>query len=106
MIMRRNLKKLLQTNIKIRGAFNNDSIEYQSRRDKHKKVSLDGYFNIIRPFLREMVNNHKTHGEQKIQLTMQITFISSLDIAEFSIMHSKGDNAEIMMGIEADDIIN
>ena len=43
-----------------------------------------------------MINNHKTHGEWKIQLTMQITFISSLDTGEFRIMHSKSDNAEIM----------
>ena len=37
---------------------------------------------------------------------MQITFISSLDTREFRIMHSKSDNAEIMMGIETDDIID
>ena len=53
-----------------------------------------------------MINNHKTHGEWKIQLTMQITFISSLDTGEFRIMHSKSDNAKIMMGIETDDIID
>ena len=53
-----------------------------------------------------MINNHKTHGEQKIQLIMRINFISSLDTREFRIMHSKSDNVEIMMGIETDDIIN
>ena len=52
-----------------------------------------------------MINNNKTHGEWKIQLTMQITFISSLDTGEFRIMHSKNDNAEIMMGIETDYVI-
>ena len=36
---------------------------------------------------------------------MQITFISSLDTAKPGTMHSKSDNAEIMMGIETDDII-
>ena len=52
-----------------------------------------------------MINNLKTHGEWKIQLTMQITVILSLDIEEFRIMQSKSDNAEIMRGIETD-IIN
>ena len=66
----------------------------------------EDYLDIIRPYLRDMVNNHKTHGEWKIQLTMQITFISSLDTGEFRIMNSKSDNVEIMMGIETDDIIN
>ena len=47
-----------------------------------------------------------THGEWKIQLIMQINFISSLDTREFHIMHSKSDNAKIMRGIETDDIIN
>ena len=60
---------------------------------------------MIRPFLRDMINNNRTCGECKIQLAMQITFISSLDTGEFCIMHSKSD-AEIMMGIEIDDIID
>ena len=47
-----------------------------------------------------------THGKWKIQLTTQITFISSLDTGEFRIMYSKSDNVEIMLGIEADHIIN
>ena len=66
----------------------------------------EDYLDIIRPFLRDVINNHKTHGEWKMQLTMQITFISSLGTREFCIMHSKSANAEIMSGIETDDIIN
>ena len=53
-----------------------------------------------------MINNHRAHGEWKIQLTMQITFISSLYTGEFCIMNSKSDNVEIMMCIETVDIIN
>ena len=53
-----------------------------------------------------MINIHKTHGEWKIQLIMQITFISSLGTREFHIMHSKSDNAEILSDIETNDIIN
>ena len=47
-----------------------------------------------------------TNGEWKIQLIMQITFISSLGTEEFRIMHSKSGNVKIMMRIETDDIIN
>ena len=60
----------------------------------------------MRPFLRDIINNHTTHGKWKIQLTMQITFICSLGTGEFRIMHSKSDNVEIIMGVETDDIIN
>ena len=62
-----------------------------------------------------MINNHKIlngiiieddlSGEWKIQLTMQITFVSSLDTGEIHTMDSKSDNVEIMMDYETDDII-
>ena len=41
----------------------------------------------------------------KIQLTMQINFISSKDSRETSTMHTKSRNIEIMMGSETNDII-
>ena len=81
-------------------------MEYKSRGNKDKNLSINDYFNIIRPFLRDMINNHKTHGEWRIQLIMQINFISSLDTREFRTMHSKSNNVKIMMDIETDDIIN
>ena len=53
-----------------------------------------------------MINKHKTHGKWKIQLMVQITFISSLSTGKFRTIHSKSDNVEILIGIETDDIIN
>ena len=81
-------------------------MEYESRGDKDRNLSLEDYLNIIRPFLKDMINNHKTYGEWKIQLIMRINFISSLDTGEFRIMHSKSNNVENMIGIETDDIID
>ena len=81
-------------------------MEYRSKGDKDKNLSPENYFDIIRPHLRDMINNHKNHGEWKIELTLQITFISSLDTGEFRIMNSKSDNVEIITGIETKDIIN
>ena len=81
-------------------------MEYERRGDKDRNLSLEDYLNIIKPFLKDMINNHKTYGEWKIQLIMRINFISSLDTDEFRIMHSKSNNVEIMMGTETDDIIN
>ena len=59
-----------------------------------------------------MINNHKdpsdndSYGEQKIQLTIQISFITSLDIEEIRKMDLKGINIEILMGNETDGIVN
>ena len=71
---------------------------------------------MIRPYLRDMINNHMTslgkiidddlYGKWKIQLTMQINFLSSLDPGEIRTMDLKSKNIEILMGSKADDIIN
>ena len=45
-------------------------------------------------------------GECKIQLTIQINFISSKDSEETLTWITKSDNIEIMMDSETDDIIN
>ena len=52
-----------------------------------------------------MINDHKTRIEWKIQLTMQINFISSKDSEETRTMYTKSHNIEIMMGDETDQII-
>ena len=44
-------------------------------------------------------------GEWKIQLSMQVSFISSIN-EETDIMHSKSDNVEIMSGRSTNDILN
>ena len=77
---------------------------------------------MINPYLRDIINDHKTHGfvryhsgnktwveetpsERKIQLTMAINFIFSKDSDETRTMHTKSNNVEIMMGSETDEII-
>ena len=58
------------------------------------------YLDIIRPYLSDMINDHNTQSEWKIQLTMQIDFISSKDSGETCTMHTKNCDIEIMMGNE------
>ena len=60
-----------------------------------------------------MINNRKAtvtdfndlSGAWKIQLTMRINFVSSLDPEKNRVMNSKSHNIEIIMGAETDDII-
>ena len=48
---------------------------------------------MIRPYLVDMINEHKTKSEWKIQLTAVIIFISSKpDSNETRIMHTKSRN--------------
>ena len=53
-----------------------------------KNLSIDEYFDIIRLYLRDMIDNHKARGEWKIQLTMRIIFVSFTDANETREMHT------------------
>ena len=103
--------------------FNNNYIQYKSRRNKDKIVTISKYLDVIRPYLSDIINDHKTQGEWrihsdntiikrktqsewKIQLTMAINFTSSkANSDETRTMHTKSVNIEIMMGSETDEII-
>ena len=93
--------------------FSNNYIQYESMGDKGKNLSMKEYIDVIRPYLSEIINNHKTQGrwkihlgntitehktqgEWKINLTMTINFISSKeDSDETHTMHAKSDNIEL-----------
>ena len=49
----------------IKSAFNGNYVEYESRGENNDNLSLEEYLNIIRPYLRDMINNHKAHSEWK-----------------------------------------
>ena len=92
--------------IQIKSTFDGNYIEYESRGDNNDNLSLQDYLNIIRRYLRDMIDNHKAHSEWKIQLVMKINFISSLGTDEFPEIHTKSDNIEIISGTETSDVIN
>ena len=53
-----------------------------------------------------MINDYKSKGEWKIQLTAEINFTSlKPDSDETRIMHTKSDNREIMIGSDANEVI-
>ena len=79
---------------------------YESRGDKDAKLLIDEYFDIIRPYLRDVIDNYKARGEWKIQLIIRIIFVSFIDANETCVMDTKSDNIEIKSGIETSDAIN
>ena len=52
-----------------------------------------------------MINEKIKKGEWKIQLIMKIIFVSSENFTETRDMHSKSDNVEILMSVNANEII-
>ena len=49
--------------IKFKHSFDDNYIEYESRGDKYNNLSSEEYVNIIRPYLRDMIDNHKAQSE-------------------------------------------
>ena len=108
--------------VRTNDAFNSNHVEYKSKGHENKTFSIEEYLNMIRTYLRDIINNHKiqgerevhsdnevidykTEGEWKIHLTMRINFISSKDSDEIRTMHTTSNNIEIMMSNETDKII-
>ena len=52
--------------LKINDAFNSNYIECESKKDNNKTLLIKEYFNMIRPYLRDIMNNLKTQGEWKV----------------------------------------
>ena len=80
-------------------------MEYKSKREKDKNLSPKEYLDMIRPYLSDMITDHKTRREWKIQLTMSINFISFKDSDEIRTLRAKSNNIETMMGNKPDEII-
>ena len=108
--------------IRNNSAFNSTYIEYESKGDQYKILSIKEYLNITRIYLSDVINDHKTQGEWKvhlgntiidyktqeewkIQLKMAINFMSSKDSDETLTIHKKSHNIEIMTSSETDDVI-
>ena len=54
--------------IKTNDAFNSNYVEYESKRDEDKTLSIKEYLYVIRPYLIDIINYRKTQGEWKVHL--------------------------------------
>ena len=95
--------------ILVESSFKKNNKYYESRGDKDKKLSVEQYLDMIKPYLSDLINENKTiktsSNEWKIQINMYVNFVSSNDTGETRIIFVWSDNAEIKLGNETDDII-
>ena len=88
----------------VKSGYNNNYIEYRSQ--GNEIFTFAEYLDLIEPYLRELINDYKSKGEWKIQLTAQINFISLKPGSdETRVMYCKSDNEEFMNGSDTDEII-
>ena len=87
-----------------KSGYNKNYAQYESKGDKI--LSLKEYLNLIEKYLRELLEEYKQKGEWKVQLTIEVNFISLKPGSyETRIMYTRSDNIEIMFGDDNDDII-
>ena len=76
--------------------WNNSYIEYESSDDRNTNLSVKEYLDKIKPYLKDIIITLQKSEAWKIQLTTEISFISSEDVDEERVMHSKSDNIEFL----------
>ena len=99
-----------------------------SRDDRYENLSPEEYLDMIRPYLRNLVNYHKPktrlsneennsdtnetnnnddeRGEWKIQLVMQNNCISTKNFEDTRTIYSASRPAEVFMGTDTNDTID
>ena len=82
--------------IRVGNFWNNSYIEYESSGYRNKNLSVKEYLDKIKPYLRNIIISLQKSDTLKIQLTIAINFISSKDVDEERVMHSKSNNIEFM----------
>ena len=86
-----------------RSSFEGNYVKYTSSGDFTS--SIGAYFEKINFYLSNLIYYYMLKGEWKIQLSMQVSFISPTN-GKTDIMHSKSDNIESMTGCSTNDILN
>ena len=88
--------------------------------DRYENLSPEEYLNIIRPYLRDLINDHKPttesndeandsnaeRGERKVQLVMQNNCISIKNFEDTCTIYSASEPVEIIMGSDTKDVID
>ena len=85
--------------------------------DRYENLSPERYLDMIRPYLRDLINYHKTiaklnndsgaeRGEWKVQLVMQNNCVSVKSFENTSTIYSKSEPVEVFMGSDSNDVID
>ena len=108
----KNIKDLFNTSIDkdyykpilVKSGCNNNYVQYESKGDKI--LSIQEYLSLTEKYLRELINQYKSEGEWKVQLSAEINFISLKPGSdETPAMYTRSDNEEFMSGDDTNEII-
>ena len=91
--------------LRVGNFWSNNYIEQESSGNRNKTLSSEEYFNKIRSYLKDIINDLKKSDRWRIQLTIVIHFFFFKANNEECVKHLKSDNVEFMIFDNADEII-
>ena len=71
-----------------------------------KNLSVKEYLNEIKPYLRNIIIDLQKYRAWNVQLTLVINLISTKDVDEDRVMHSKSGNTEFLIYDNANDVVD
>ena len=89
--------------IEVKSSFKCNYVKYESNGDKDRSLAIS--LMKVGPFLYDLIDFYKENGEWKIQLSMQVNFISDNNDDKGLILHTKSNNVEIMRGNDSKTIV-
>ena len=90
----------------VKSYFNDNYKHYESREYKEKRLSVKQYLNKIKPYLYDLVNDHRiVRRVWKIQMYMRVNFVFSKDTGETRTIYVRSVNVNIKQGSNTDNII-
>ena len=82
--------------ILVKSPFEDNYKYYETRGNKDKKLSIEQYLDMTKPYLSDLINENKAiennFNEWKIQINMRLNFDSSNDTGEIGTVFVLSDN--------------
>ena len=71
----------------------------------NNSLSFNGYLELIKPYLYDLINVYKAKGEWKLQLSAEISFVSQKPGSdEKRVMYTRSTPEEFMIGSETEEV--
>ena len=87
----------------IKSGFDNNYLEYMS--NGNNSLSFNEYLELIKPYLYDLINVYKAKGELKLQLSVEISFVSQKPGSdENRVMYTRSTPEEFMIGSETEEV--
>ena len=87
----------------IKSGFDNNYLEYMS--NGNNSLSFNEYLELIKPYLYDLINVYKAKGEWKLQLSVEISFVSQKPGSdENRVVYTRSIPEEFMIGSETEEV--